>query len=387
MYHSYASIKSKLSAISFLNTSAKTSEICYYNVKLEKLCEVFYMNLSTELQEQKIFSQKDIEKFRKYINTKHSNLSEEKKQTILKNSIAYVLNKDLNELQIENVAYFIDFFVEETLLKDGEDLCANKILHTIITQATMTDTFLNNLTSWINKKIKIPLEKTFLENYIVIYNSSSEKYSIQSLRKNSLRNLLAWFLFCIVIITSLYTVFPLPTLSATKNHVVIKNESIIKDSLPAYVMQKYKKSNKNFPDYLYYKDVNKENLKLYLKSKNSMLKNEPYFSQLFATAKDFNLNPFLLFALAGHEQGFVPNNHPYGDKIINNPFNVFGSWQKYNTNFKDSSEIAARTLLNSLSDLPLFIDPFFWINRQYAEDPYWWRGIRSIFWDLENLDM
>ena len=352
------------------------------------------MDFSTELQKQKIFSQKDIENFRKYINKKYNNLSEEKRQTILKNSIAYVINKDLNELEIENESDLIEFFVEQTLLKDGQDLCANKIFHTIITQAKLSDKFLGSLTSWINKKIKIPLEKTFLENYceqnyVSMYSSLPRKNPVHSLPEKTLGSIFICLLFSTIILLGFYNVFHLPASYRTNGYpgVEIEMQDALTPLVPAYVLQKYHKPNKNFPSYLYYKDVNKNNLKIYLASKNSVLKNEPYFSQIFATAKDFNLNPLLLFALAGHEQGFVPNNHPYGDKIINNPFNVFGSWQKYNTNFKDSSEIAARTLLNSLSDLPLFIDPFFWINRQYAEDPYWWHGIRSIFWDLENLDM
>lgn len=106
---------------------------------------------------------------------------------------------------------------------------------------------------------------------------------------------------------------------------------------------------------------------------------EPYFSTIIYTSRAFDLNPLILFAIAGHEQGFVPQSHPKAKKIANNPYNVFQSWQIYNTDIKDATEIACRTIINLSKDRPAFMNPFIWLNGRYAEDPSWWRGVQAIF--------
>jgi len=138
------------------------------------------------------------------------------------------------------------------------------------------------------------------------------------------------------------------------------------------------------PDYFTYKNIDETKLKTYLKSRNSLLEEEPYFSSIINTAREFDLNPLILFSIAGHEQGFVPKSNPLSSQIANNPFNVFISWQEYNTDIVDSSQIAARTVINLSKDRPDEVDPFQWINRKYAEDQNWWKGVRSIFERLER---
>jgi len=152
----------------------------------------------------------------------------------------------------------------------------------------------------------------------------------------------------------------------------------------ALVIEAPKSEQPHLPNYFLYKDINENKLKTYLKSRNSLLEEEPYFSSIINTAREFDLNPLILFSIAGHEQGFVPKSNPSSSKIANNPFNVFVSWQKYNTDIVDSSQIAARTVINLSKDRPDEVDPFQWINRKYAEDKDWWKGVRSIFYRLER---
>jgi len=140
----------------------------------------------------------------------------------------------------------------------------------------------------------------------------------------------------------------------------------------------------HLPEYFTYKNIDESMLKAYLKSRNSLLEEEPYFSSIINTAREFDLNPLVLFAIAGHEQGFVPKSNPSSTKIANNPFNVFYSWQEYNTDIVDSSQIAARTVINLSKDRPDDVDPFQWVNRKYAEDQNWWKGVRSIYERLER---
>lgn len=138
-----------------------------------------------------------------------------------------------------------------------------------------------------------------------------------------------------------------------------------------------------------YVEVNTDTLKDFLDKRDSILTDEPYFSTIIDVSKNLNINPLLMFAILGQEQGFVPRTNNYAYKIANNPFNVFGSWRKYNTNIRDSSEIAARTLINLSSDKPYDEDIIKWINTRggqggYAEDENWWIGVKSIFEKLNS---
>lgn len=146
-----------------------------------------------------------------------------------------------------------------------------------------------------------------------------------------------------------------------------------------------KENTMHLPDYFLYTDIDEGKLKDYLTIKNSVLADEPYFSEIVATSRSFNLNPLILFAIAGQEQNFVPkyNNNAY--TIANNPYNVFHSWQHYNTDIEDSTAIASRTIINLSKDCPNNIDTFTWINKRYASDQNWSKGVRKIYNDLTYI--
>lgn len=128
-----------------------------------------------------------------------------------------------------------------------------------------------------------------------------------------------------------------------------------------------------------YHDIHTDTLKKYLNERKSLLVDEPYFSTLLTTAEKFNLHPLLLFAITGQEQSFVPRDEPGALKIANNPFNVYHSWQEYNTTIEDSARIAAKTVVNLSKDRPEDVHAIQWINRKYAEDPNWWVGVSRLF--------
>ncbi|EJO5348998.1 glucosaminidase domain-containing protein, partial [Clostridium botulinum] len=142
--------------------------------------------------------------------------------------------------------------------------------------------------------------------------------------------------------------------------------------------------NPNIPQYIKYKNLNTKKLRKYLYTKNSLLAEEPYFSSIISAAKEFDINPLILFAITGQEQAFVPKDTKSSKKIANNPFNVFHSWKEYNSNIKDSSTVAARTVFNILKTMPKGKNPFKWINKTYAEDPHWHKGVKSIFYQLKK---
>jgi hypothetical protein len=133
------------------------------------------------------------------------------------------------------------------------------------------------------------------------------------------------------------------------------------------------------PSELRYAAFDEEPVKAYLRSRDSLLADEPYFGAIVASARKHDVHPLLLLAIAGQEQGFVPKSHKQAKRIANNPFNVYHSWQEYNTDIYDSADIAARTIANLGRDRPAGYDPFRWFNTKYAEDPNWAEGVRRLF--------
>lgn len=135
---------------------------------------------------------------------------------------------------------------------------------------------------------------------------------------------------------------------------------------------------------LQYQSFDKKALQIWLEQRNSLLATEPYFSTIIETAEDFNINPLLLFSITGQEQNFVPKTHKRAAEIANNPFNLFGSWEAYNTSIKESSRIVSRTLINLGKDCPESEDQIKWINKAYAADPNWHLGVTYFFNELQE---
>lgn len=133
------------------------------------------------------------------------------------------------------------------------------------------------------------------------------------------------------------------------------------------------------PDELRYAEVDTARLTAYLDAKNSLLAEAEYRDIILKAAKKFDIHPLLLFAITGQEQAFVPRSHKLAKKMINNPFNVFHSYQEYNTTLEDSARIASKTVNKWSKDRPEGIDAIKWVNRKYAEDPNWAKGVTSIF--------
>jgi len=141
------------------------------------------------------------------------------------------------------------------------------------------------------------------------------------------------------------------------------------------------------PSDLRYTEIDREGMKAYLRSKNSILADDPYFTEIIQASKEYNLNPLLLFAIAGQEQSFVPRDSSCVDQIANNPFNVGGSWQLYNTVISDSARIAAGTIVRLSGNRPADIDPLLWINRKYAEDQHWWQGVTHFIDEMKQYEI
>lgn len=139
------------------------------------------------------------------------------------------------------------------------------------------------------------------------------------------------------------------------------------------------------PESLRYREVDEAAVKAYLISRDSMLADEPYYSAILDSGRRHDVNPLLLFAITGQEQGFVPKSAKQAKRIANNPFNVYHSWEKFNTEIGQSADIAARTVSRQADKRPEGFDPFEWLNETYAEDPNWAKGVRILFNQLSSL--
>lgn len=124
----------------------------------------------------------------------------------------------------------------------------------------------------------------------------------------------------------------------------------------------------------------------YLKMKNSKLIGANYLSIINSLSASYDVNPLLLIAIIGQEQNFVPSDHEYSDIIINNPYNIFGSWVNYNTDFEDATTICLNTIETALNTLPEDEDLITWLNETYAEDKNWSIGVKTIFTKLQSLN-
>lgn len=144
-------------------------------------------------------------------------------------------------------------------------------------------------------------------------------------------------------------------------------------------------SSDHLHERLQFKEVNQQALKAWFFRNDSMIGQSPYFEIILDVAEDYGVNPLLLFAITGQEQGFVPLEHEFAELIINNPFNVYGSWETYNTHLEESTQIAARTILTASEERPNHIDPVEWINQTYAEDENWSTGVNIILEQLEAV--
>lgn len=135
-----------------------------------------------------------------------------------------------------------------------------------------------------------------------------------------------------------------------------------------------------------YSDQNWAQVRAYLASYNSVLADPPYFEVIIDVGMQKNLDPRLLFAITGQEQSFVRKGSINAKRIANNPFNVYTSWKDYNTGIRDSAEIAANTVLNTMAQIPYNVHPIKALNDIYAEDPRWWIGVDYFYNEMLELE-
>ncbi|WP_446897382.1 hypothetical protein ACSVC9_10180 [Clostridium sp. LBM24168] len=369
-----------------------------------------------ELKDKKILNRNDIIVLKNYIDKKYPDYTPVNRADMLSKTIHHILDSNLGQFNESERSRIKFYTLKNTLFKNKDSIFMYDIFTSCISLGSFKQNFIEELLNWLNSNVKNKVQQSHLQEYIKSSKKSKELIPSDNYFPEATRNLsktipssedtrndgdiksytskkrkavaVAALVFSIVI----YTTY-------TSGQILPKNNSAENSDSPIYYAEKVgiylndlyqskyssnKYPNSNLPYYIKYRPIRTSKLKAFLIDRNSILIKEPYFSTILNTAREYNLNPLLLFAITGQEQNFVPQSEKYAYKIANNPFNVFHSWQEYNTNINDSSKIAARTIINLSKDMPKNADPFLWIGKRYAEDKNWGYGVRSIFKELEK---
>lgn len=369
-----------------------------------------------ELAEKKAISIEDIALIRKYIATNYEDYSDEKKSQVLADAIHKVLDNNIPEIGTEYKQKIKHDLLRNMITKKHDNILLLDVLNVCIMTKNKSSEFVDNITKWINFNVDNKVTNLELEKYDLELNNlyeprvnsqtgilnveaavdKVELYRLEELIGIIIRRITKWGLnrekyilcFLVIFLLTFINIHNMKVTLLSQGQAGFKmNSSVYETYNNILESNKYKLITSDLPDNFLYKNINQAMLKKFLAGKKSILMEEPYFSTIIAVAKGYNLNPLVLFAITGQEQGFVAKTSTYSKVIANNPFNVYHSWKKYNTNINDASRIVCVTIINLSKNRPLGETPFKWINRKYAEDPNWSRSVKSIYNNLERNNL
>lgn len=321
------------------------------------------------MEQRDVLSIDSVDRIRVYVKHKYHHLPREKHAEIIADAIVKIIERQLPDFEAAMKQQICQELIQDVVIKekrpvslqDIDTACTSHIEQAAGEDAAALEQF----------------EQWRAQNGMVLPEPQpkSDKLlsRIQSWLSQSKRALM-YACGCLVIVLAAYS-FSVLNASSQETTQPATEETGIATTVKAETSL----PPNELPPLYQYAEVDRDKLKAYLDTRQSKLVEEPYFDALLRTAKEFNISPILLFAITGQEQGFVHREHEQADKIANNPFNVFHSWQDYNTTIEDSAAIAARTIVNLSKDRPEGVNAIVWINRKYAEDPNWSTGVLSLF--------
>ncbi|WP_411683227.1 hypothetical protein [Clostridium thailandense] len=366
-------------------------------------------NITEHLKNIKILDNNDIIKLKNYIRNKYPDNTTVKNAQILSDTIHKIIYVKLDGLPEDFKSPIKIATLKNTLGNSKSLITLYDIFSTCLVDENLRKNFTDQLTGWVNSHIEVNIKVEELDSYLEIDNIKNKEAAEVLEVKNSNINIvkgcqeninvsiikagfLTWlgkFKLRRHLAVTVICIFAIPLYALNRNFYINVDKASIKEE--SYILQvdkstsnSIKYTNAHLPEYMRYKPVNEKKLKIFLGNHKSLLSKEPYFSTIISVAKEFNLNPVVLFSITGQEQSFVPSDNENAFKIANNPFNVYHSWKEYNTNIRDSSSIAARTVINLSQDISKDEDPFLCIGKKYAEDKNWGDGVKSIFKELND---
>lgn len=320
------------------------------------------------MEQRDVLSLDSVDRIRGYVKHKYVNLPKEKHAEIVADAIVKIIERQLPPFEPQVKQQLCNKLIKQIVVREQRPVSLNDIdlaCETLAASDVRTQQLLKEWRAANGMQEATP------------HPAGRDKLAAQlkQLYHSKLaRRTLLYAFGCLLIVLAAYFVRPVDQQEVTVPFAAEQLPAVELDVLP----------DNELPKMYQYEQVDVDKLKSYLQSRESKLAEEPYFSTIVATAKEFNLSAVLLFAITGQEQGFVHRDHEQAAEIANNPFNVFHSWEDYNTTIEDSTAIAARTIVNLSKDRPEDIDPIVWINRKYAEDPNWSKGVSSLFQTITN---
>ncbi len=310
----------------------------------------------------------DIFTMRSDVANTYPKMSPSERTFIFANKVRFQLNKHYLGVHEDHVKHLTTHVLSKTLARHIYEVNKHDLWQSICDYDTTPESKLNIAKDWLEHSANIRLSE---QRLAAALHLKAEK---------RLRPPLLVTALCLLIL--LLAVSGLNSLHGPKN-------AHIDDPRVSYATYQphehpffYTKESHYFP----YERINIFALQSYLDmERQSMLADYETLQTIIHLAYQSNIDALLLFAIIGQEQGFVPNTPTTDARILNNPFNVFHSWQDYNTTLTDSTLIAIRTVKRRLSSYNGQGCPIEWLNGIYAEDPNWHVGVKLIYDKLKSV--
>lgn len=342
-----------------------------------------------------VLSGGEIIKLRHYIEQKHNYPAPQKRASILANAVHRIIESRLPSFPPE-VKKQIRM---NLLLEHSESLTihVDNVFQQCMSLDLNKEELLLPLVSWVSKQSDDPLPEEQVRSVILkTYKKSKSVTSLQALvqeaaqahvktqvkaqtRKLSLTSYLRTAIPAAVTLAAIFLFILIWQIQSPASQVLQHGAAVhmpVSEIPPASLAPA---ASSGIPQQLRYTPVDTNRLREYLQSKNSFLADDPYMNAIIQAGEQYDVHPLLLFAITGQEQALVPKDHRTAEEIVNNPFNVYGSWERYNTTIDESAKIAAKTVANVSSRRPEDSHPIQWLNQTYAEDPNWWTGVTWFF--------
>lgn len=347
------------------------------------------------LQEKQIIKSEDILVLREYIGRKYPDAKPRESAAILANAVHRVIDRHIQEFDEKYRFQIRMSLLKKVVHSNHFSIHAGDVFRTCLEIRNGSEEYDATLARWVSGQQAVPISREALRHFPrgpgrPVRETLKHKREVPGSKEGVQKIAAEWktaipskainikltkknkaFLAASLIALCLMTLNPLKNILAVSFGSVASARTTVAAAGTA------------LPEGLQYKDVDTAKLKAALIKRNSILADELYFSAILQAAREYNVNPLLLFAITGQEQAFVPRTDKNAAKIANNPFNVYYSWREYNTNISDSARIAADTVVSLSRNRPKEVDPLVWINRKYAEDSNWWVGVSQILRELQ----
>ncbi|MBO9598018.1 MAG: hypothetical protein J7559_09415 [Cohnella sp.] len=292
----------------------------------------------------------DVNVIRRYVRTKYAPLSGSRQAEIVADAIKRTLRQRLPELPAELNNQLINELIARCLVREQRVVKADDVLD-VYTELEVNgefeaDRYLDPILHWANERVPGRWTAEQLESRLSRTRGIARAaipIDVPPAAVPSVPRSRRWIVLSGTSLTALAIALAI-TIGVLGRVEQAAQEPIGTTDASIVPQQVEVVRDVGLPDFLQYADINAPAVKRFLETRDALLAEEPYFGAIVASAKKHGIHPLLLLAITGQEQGFVPRTNKNAKRIANNPFNVFHSWQTYNTNIRDSSDIAAKLI-------------------------------------------